>query len=215
MGDPGCSAWYDNDEYNVPCCGGPPPPPPPPPPACQDGQDNDGDGLYDYPSDPGCSGYTDNDEYNAPPPPEPPPPLPDIRAGSYTDMGMDEYFYFDYRGLVRCKTQKFKQNWSEAGLYDVLIYEGGYQVCYRYNGGIVSVKTRWGDATKQVYPWQWKGNASGYPNHVRYDHKVEFYYRGQLDFCALKWGCLYTTWPWVTFTFYDTNVQTRVAGVVK
>ncbi len=31
---------------------------------CNDGQDNDGDGLTDYPSDPGCSSSTDNDEYN-------------------------------------------------------------------------------------------------------------------------------------------------------
>ena len=33
---------------------------------CNDGLDNDGDGLIDYPNDPGCSSSTDNDEYNAP-----------------------------------------------------------------------------------------------------------------------------------------------------
>ncbi len=33
---------------------------------CNDGYDNDGDGLIDYPNDPGCSSATDNDEYNAP-----------------------------------------------------------------------------------------------------------------------------------------------------
>ena len=32
--------------------------------ACQDGYDNDGDGLRDYPQDPGCTSYYDNDEYN-------------------------------------------------------------------------------------------------------------------------------------------------------
>lgn len=32
---------------------------------CYDGQDNDNDGLVDYPDDPGCSGYTDNDETDA------------------------------------------------------------------------------------------------------------------------------------------------------
>ena len=34
--------------------------------ACDDGQDNDGDGLIDYPNDPGCDSASDNDEYNAP-----------------------------------------------------------------------------------------------------------------------------------------------------
>jgi hypothetical protein len=32
--------------------------------ACQDGVDNDGDGLVDFPADPGCTSYYDNDEYN-------------------------------------------------------------------------------------------------------------------------------------------------------
>ena len=32
---------------------------------CNDGRDNDGDGLVDYPNDPGCSSSTDNDEYNS------------------------------------------------------------------------------------------------------------------------------------------------------
>lgn len=31
---------------------------------CNDGQDNDGDGLTDYPNDPGCSSPTDTSEYN-------------------------------------------------------------------------------------------------------------------------------------------------------
>ena len=44
------------------------PPPPPPTYQCSDGQDNDSDGLTDYPADPGCSGNTDNDEFNAPAP---------------------------------------------------------------------------------------------------------------------------------------------------
>jgi peptidoglycan hydrolase-like protein with peptidoglycan-binding domain len=37
------------------------------PSACNDGIDNDGDSIIDYPFDPGCSSATDNDEYNAPP----------------------------------------------------------------------------------------------------------------------------------------------------
>lgn len=34
---------------------------------CSDSQDNDGDGLVDYPKDLGCTGPDDNDEYNPPP----------------------------------------------------------------------------------------------------------------------------------------------------
>lgn len=119
-----------------------------------------------------------------------------------------------YFGGIRCKTQNFWQNWRDAGV-EVLIYQGTYQVCYRYNGGITSVGGRYGDATKQVYPWQWKGNAGGYPYHIRYDHKVVFYFRGQFDVCLISWGCLYTTWPWITITFYDNNTQSRQVGVVK
>lgn len=43
--------------------------PPPPQPACSDGQDNDQDGLTDFPNDPGCASATDPDETNAAPPP--------------------------------------------------------------------------------------------------------------------------------------------------
>lgn len=35
-------------------------------PQCKDGQDNDGDGLIDYPADPGCSSPNDRNEYNVP-----------------------------------------------------------------------------------------------------------------------------------------------------
>ncbi|MGQ0619200.1 MAG: OmpA family protein [Panacagrimonas sp.] len=49
-----------------------PPPPPPPveivPPAsiCADTQDNDGDGLIDFPADPGCTAADDSDETDPP-----------------------------------------------------------------------------------------------------------------------------------------------------
>ncbi len=50
------------------------PPPPPPPPVevvaplsvCSDSQDNDGDGLIDFPGDNGCSSAEDNDESDPP-----------------------------------------------------------------------------------------------------------------------------------------------------
>jgi hypothetical protein len=34
---------------------------------CNDGIDNDGDGLIDFPADPGCTDANDDDEFNAPP----------------------------------------------------------------------------------------------------------------------------------------------------
>ena len=50
-----------------------PEPPPPPPVAvvpvvliCSDGQDNDADGLVDYPADPGCTSAEDDDETDPP-----------------------------------------------------------------------------------------------------------------------------------------------------
>ncbi len=39
----------------------------PPAAQCNDGIDNDGDGLTDFPADPGCTDVNDNDEFNAPP----------------------------------------------------------------------------------------------------------------------------------------------------
>jgi len=39
---------------------------------CQDGEDNDGDGLIDYPNDPGCSSPLDNSEL------EPTPSVPEF-----------------------------------------------------------------------------------------------------------------------------------------
>ena len=43
--------------------------PPPTLRECEDGIDNDGDGLVDYPSDPGCTSASDNDEADTAPPP--------------------------------------------------------------------------------------------------------------------------------------------------
>jgi hypothetical protein len=59
-------------ESSVGAGGAPPGPPPddPPPDAttrCNDGVDNDRDGLVDFPADPGCVGAEDNDERNPKP----------------------------------------------------------------------------------------------------------------------------------------------------
>jgi hypothetical protein len=46
--------------------------------ACDDGQDNDGDGKFDYPEDPGCASLGDNDETN----PATPPVCSDVTAST-------------------------------------------------------------------------------------------------------------------------------------
>ena len=51
--DPGCSSGIDAYEF--------------PDLACQDGIDNDGDGLIDYGQDPGCGSRVDGDESNTTP----------------------------------------------------------------------------------------------------------------------------------------------------
>src|SRR4029450_4186844 len=116
----------------------PPPPPPPPPtfPACGDGYDNDGDGLIDYLVDPGCSSETDPDEYNAPapppppPPPAPPPPPPDLSAEpAPSDFSTWSSAESGFLG-TRCKTQFFSHSFTQLNLYNVIRYEGRFQVCY-------------------------------------------------------------------------------------
>ena len=54
----GDAAQDDREDAAMP----PPPPPPPPPSECDDGIDNDGDGLVDWQYDPGCYGPGDGTE---------------------------------------------------------------------------------------------------------------------------------------------------------
>ncbi len=67
-------AWSQNFGFIVFDCGNPescvttdwtPSTTPPTTYQCNDGIDNDGDGLIDYPADPGCSSATDDDETNS------------------------------------------------------------------------------------------------------------------------------------------------------
>jgi hypothetical protein len=190
--------------------------------------DNDGDGTWDtHPSygDNSCFSASDNDESDYP------------AAGDFTVTGeayacgvtaaqngqwnyTTEYSVNSYcpASTARCKRVNFKQTYKQTGWsggYDILRYEGFYSVCYRYNAGIVTVLARTGDATYQVgYPYNWRGNADGYPQHYRFSKYVEFRFRGKLDFCPTwKIGCI-ARWPWLTIIFHDTNYHTRDAGIV-
>jgi hypothetical protein len=199
-----------------------PPPPPPPPsfPACGDGWDNDGDGLIDYLSDPGCSSETDPDEYNAPeppPPPPPPPPAPDLNAelapSDFSTWSSAEGGFFG----TRCKTQFFSHSFTQVNLYNVIRYEGRFQVCYVPGGRIVSWSDVHGDATwvRAFSGWEWRGNEDGYPYGVRTSYStVQFRYRGKAAFCIFSYGCGPEKHPWVTLTFFSNNTMTRTSGAV-
>lgn len=54
---------------------------------CGNGQDDDEDGLTDFPEDPGCRNPADQNEENPPPPPEPEPPADE--AGANLDTRLD------------------------------------------------------------------------------------------------------------------------------
>jgi hypothetical protein len=192
----------------------PPAPPPPPPPfaACGDGWDNDGDGLIDYLSDPGCGSETDPDEYDPPaPPPDLNPPL--VPSGFSTWESSPTWGYFG----TRCKTQIFSQMFDQAGLYDVIRYEGRFRVCYVPGGKIVSWSEVYGNAewVRPFSGWEWRGNDEGYPYGVRTSTKtVEFRYRGKAALCVFKYGCGPQKHPWVTLTFFSNNTIVRRVGVV-
>jgi hypothetical protein len=228
LADPGCEG---NPGDQSECCWVPPPeppppppepPPPPPPPQCSDGVDNDGDGTWDAAEPYGdwsCFSWDDNDESDYP-------------AAAEFDLLGEEWTcgvtaqipttaqgeMCDTMNLVRCKRQNFRQTYKQtwwSGGYNILRYEGFYRVCYQHGQGIVTVLARTGDATWQVgYPYQWKGNETGYPQHYRFQHYVEFRFRGKLDFCPTWKVICSPRYPWLTIWFYDTNVQTRDAGIV-
>ena len=119
-------------------------------------------------------------------------------------------FYF---GGLRCKTQNFMQQFTQAGLFNVLTYRGMFRVCYRHGAGISSVTDVHGDVTWTRAPWSWHGNDNGYPYHVRYAKRVEFFFKGTAAICVFNYGCGPSKHPWVTLTFYDNNTMTRRVGV--
>jgi hypothetical protein len=190
----------------------PPPPPAPPPPACSDGWDNDGDGARDWQQDYGClqdpsdNNEGDNELYA------------NVAWGeaSYAcgTAGVDAGQWYGSVSAVdsfcltstsRCKTQKVTDAISEAGWVDVNHYLAEYTVCYRPNNGIVTVKSRSGKSTFSRWPWNYGGNAEGFPQHVRYAKFVDFKYVWKLEFAGLGW--VSTKWPFLTIRFFDNNTQ--------
>jgi hypothetical protein len=193
--------------------------PPPPRPACSDGLDNDHDGWVDT-RDYGCYDGSDGNEADN----------EIVREGiewgasqfacSYTaavngqwyTQGAKVYCYGGYTA-ERCKRQEFRYHTTWAGIARVLTYEGHFAVCYRHGNGITRVLSRAGDSTYSRYPYQYKGNADGYPRHFRYSRFVDFQFRYQLDFCPAAFGCLSTKWPYDNIRFHDNNTMEYSGGI--
>jgi hypothetical protein len=136
-----------------------------------------------------------------------------LQAGTFLAAPEEEIEETANSPVTRCKTQRFSATWTQATLYNVLRYEGQFRVCYRHGVEIVSVLHRSGDSTYTRWPWNWKGNDAGYPFHIRYLHRVEFYFRGTLEFCPVSFGCTTTKHPFVTVTFFDNNTMDKDLGV--
>jgi hypothetical protein len=158
-----------------------------------------------------------------PPPPVPPPPPPDppLVESRHVTTEYDECENGQTISpkvpcyapqAIRCKRYVFEWVYSEAGLYDVAGYAGAWRVCYRpYGGGITSVTYRYGDGTWSDWFWYWDGNESGYPQHVRQDHRVYFRYRAKIHLCAFGHACGPMKFPWINFTFKDTGFYGQVS----
>lgn len=108
----------------------------------------------------------------------------------------------------RCKLQYYTDTLSQANLYAVMKYRGEFRVCYRYDAGIVTVISRKGDSTYSRWPWNFGGNADGYPNHYRADKFVDFRFRYKAEFCPVPSGCTTTKWPYFAVRFTDRNTMT-------
>ena len=110
----------------------------------------------------------------------------------------------------RCKLQYYTQTQSQANLYVVMKYRGEFQVCYRYDAGIVTVLSRTGGSTYTRWPWNFGGNAEGYPNHYRAAKYVDFRFRYKAEFCPVPYGCTTTKWPYFTIRFTDRNTMSVI-----
>ena len=115
----------------------------------------------------------------------------------------------------RVKRQVFTATFNQAGLFDVIRYQGSFRVCYLPHIRVVWVRDMHGDVTWTQPPWTWQGNDPGYPYGVITGrHTAEFHYRGSAAICIFKYGCAPTQHPWVRVTFTDDNTMGVTTGVV-
>jgi len=136
-------------------CGGAPPPV-----ACNDGVDNDGDGLTDYPSDPGCSSATDTDEFNAPPPPgESQVYFENVDDGAAQGWTTSGGLWHIEDGCVTDYTAAYKLAWTQAGTCN---YNTGARVTSWAQSAVISLSGKTQATLKLVHRFdieQYTGGA--------------------------------------------------------
>ena len=120
---------------------------------------------------------------------------------------------------IRCARKIVTETWSQFGWQRLrmITYELRFRVCYwTEERGIVSVTDVRGDATVANFPWEWRGNAVGYPYGDRTGiHTAEIHARGNAAFCIVpKLGCGQEKHPWIKVTFFDNNTWVVTSGVV-
>mgnify|MGYP000663316254 CR=1 FL=1 len=142
--------------------------------------------------------------------------MPLYDGGGYwtsTDAGWETSGGSHQSVTCRKKIQEVTRTFTQAGLYDVIRWKGGFQVCYQPGGSIVWVRNVWGDAYWTGRGWSWRGIASGYPKVLIYSNRVVVQYRGTAAICIFKYGCGPEKYPWVTVTFYNNNSMVVNSGV--
>ena len=80
--------------------------------ACRDGNDNDGDGLIDYPADPGCTSPTDTDETDVPSAGNLPPVVHLSASPTLVYSGTGVYLVWNSTNATACTASSNPNVWS-------------------------------------------------------------------------------------------------------
>ncbi len=80
--------------------------------ACRDGNDNDGDGLIDYPADPGCTSPTDTDETDTPSVGNLPPVVNLSASPTLVYSGTGVYLVWNSTNATACTASSNPNVWS-------------------------------------------------------------------------------------------------------
>jgi hypothetical protein len=120
-------------------------------------------------------------------------------------------------GVYRCKIV-YKKAQFRGGRFGIdyqnsVRYKMDFRVCYRaYGGGIDSVSWRHGDVDEDgtTFPWEYRGNDSGFPYHIRYAHRVTFHYGFGAAECFTTYVCSNEHHGRVVLTFTDTGLYGTV-----